>query len=107
MARDAWTPATEKSNGPSTFIQRQPRSALVPSSGTFSSRHMTESSVFVRVRETKSSPISAQGGICPFGSRRHTAYLCGKSASVSFCIGLLAPSGLRVSHDEQEELPLM
>ncbi len=72
----------EKSNGPSSLKQHQPRLACT-SMGRFDSRQKTESSSSLRVTQKK-GPVVAQEGICPPGARRQKANSPGKSVKISF-----------------------
>src|SRR6266571_1476325 len=80
VEKEATRPVTEKSNGPSSFRQRQPAAATVPS-GTAASGQMTDSSSAVRVIETN-GPVPAHAGTRTAGSRRQTANDCGSTVNL-------------------------
>src|SRR6267142_3848045 len=81
VEKAATRPVTEKSNGPSSFRQRQPRAAWTPP-GTDGSGQTTDSSSAVRVIELN-EPAPAHGGTGASGSRRQTANSPGNSAKRS------------------------
>src|SRR5262245_30669673 len=81
VENEATSPVSEKSNGPSSFRQRQPAAARTPS-GTTASGQMTDSSSAVRVTE-QNEAASAQEGTDAARSRRQTENVSGSSVKVS------------------------
>src|SRR5881409_2935703 len=86
VEQEATRPVTEKSNGPSSFRQRQPAAAR--RSGTAASGQMIESSSAVRVIEVN-GPAPAQSGTRAPGSSRQTANDPGSTENVRG--GVLTP----------------
>src|SRR2546422_7114494 len=78
VEKAATRPVAEKSNGPSSFRQRQPPAAWIPA-GTDDSGQTTDSSSAVRVIELN-GPAPAHGGTAAAGSRRQTANSSGNNA---------------------------
>src|SRR5262245_20137317 len=81
-------PVKAQSNGPSHFSTRQPGTHETPA-GTFASGQTIDSSVGVRVTDTK-LPSWTHSGVSPFGSSFDMAYRPGMTVKVNKALGLIS-----------------